>query len=133
MRKEILYRIEKNNERFLKMNSKSMYRKLKSSPILSFNRPNINIQIFSFLKKLLKTNLKEKNKKLIKDNNSNIQTNFEVFNKIKSFSIIKTKIIIHPLLSSIDIFQKILCNYTKTENKNRQQSISNKPLSYALY
>ena len=130
MRKEILYTIENNNERFLKMNSKSMHRKLKSSPIISFNRPNINLQIFSFLKKLLKTNLKEKNKKLIKDNNFNIQTNFEVFNKIKSFSTIKTKIIIHPLLSAIDIFQKILCNYTKTENKNRQQSISNKTSNY---
>ena len=127
MRKEMLYTNENNNERFLKMNTKSKYRKLETSPIMSFNQSNMNLQIVSFLNKLLKTNLKEKNKKQIeqiKYNNLNIQTNFEIFNKIKSFNLLKTKIIIYPILSTIEMFQKILilCNNKTSENKNQLQS-----------
>ena len=107
----MLYIIEKNNDICLKANFESKYRKLKCSPIISFNRSNINLQIFIFLKKLLKTNLKEKNKKQIKKNNINTPIYFEVFHQIKTFN---------------TIFQKILSNNTISENKKQQQTKNNK-------
>ena len=88
---EKLLQIKNDKDKILKLNSKSMYRKLKSSKFVTINRPDLNVKLFNFNEKPIKTNLNEKKQKLIKTHYSTILTYYEDSKENISSNIIDNK------------------------------------------
>ena len=88
---EKLLQTKNSKERILKLNSNSMYRKLKSSKLVTINRPDLNVKLFNFKEKPIKTNLNEKKQKRIKTHYSTILTYYEDSKENISSNIIDNK------------------------------------------